>query len=43
MTQYPDVIETVDTGGEPLRIVTAGWPEVAGATILDKRRYSRFS
>jgi proline racemase len=43
MTHYPQVIETVDmhTGGEPLRIVTAGWPDVAGATILDKRRYSR--
>jgi proline racemase len=43
MTLYPDVIETVEmhTGGEPLRIVTAGWPDVAGATILDKRRYSR--
>lgn len=33
-------IETVDmhTGGEPVRIVTSGWPEVAGDTILDKRR-----
>ncbi len=28
------------TGGEPVRIVTAGYPEVAGATILDKRRYA---
>ncbi|MDF0600203.1 proline racemase family protein [Psychromarinibacter sp. C21-152] len=39
---YPDAIETVEmhTGGEPLRIVTAGWPEVKGATILDKRRYA---
>lgn len=43
MTQYPDAIETVEmhTGGEPLRIVTSGWPPVAGATILDKRRHAR--
>ena len=36
------VIETVEmhTGGEPVRIVTAGYPEVAGATILDKRRHA---
>ncbi len=26
------------TGGEPVRIVTAGYPEIRGATILDKRR-----
>lgn len=43
MTCYPDAIETVEmhTGGEPLRIVTAGWPDVPGATILDKRRHAR--
>ena len=29
------------TGGEPVRIVTAGYPEIPGATILDKRRYAR--
>ncbi|KAL2789877.1 trans-3-hydroxy-L-proline dehydratase isoform a [Daubentonia madagascariensis] len=28
-------------GGEPLRIVLAGCPEVAGATLLAKRRYMR--
>jgi trans-L-3-hydroxyproline dehydratase len=35
-------IETVEmhTGGEPVRIVTAGYPEVEGATILEKRRYA---
>jgi len=39
---YPDAIHTVEmhTGGEPLRIVTGGWPRVKGATILDKRRHS---
>ena len=29
------------TGGEPVRIVTAGYPPIPGATILDKRRYAR--
>ncbi|XP_074092022.1 trans-3-hydroxy-L-proline dehydratase isoform X2 [Macrotis lagotis] len=28
-------------GGEPLRIVLAGWPEVRGPTLLAKRRYVR--
>lgn len=34
------VLEVVDmhTAGEPVRIVTVGWPELEGATILDKRR-----
>lgn len=38
----PLVIETVEmhTGGEPVRIVTGGYPAVEGATILDKRRYA---
>lgn len=27
------------TGGEPLRIVTSGFPEIEGDTILDKRRF----
>ena len=36
-------IETTEmhTGGEPVRIVTSGYPPIAGATILDKRRYAR--
>ncbi|XP_019581380.2 trans-3-hydroxy-L-proline dehydratase isoform X1 [Rhinolophus sinicus] len=29
------------TGGEPLRIVLAGCPEVSGSTLLAKRRYMR--
>jgi trans-L-3-hydroxyproline dehydratase len=39
----PLVIETTEmhTGGEPVRIVTAGYPPIAGATILAKRRYVR--
>lgn len=44
-TPAPDAgtIETVEmhTGGEPVRIVTSGYPPVPGATILDKRRYAR--
>ena len=37
------VVETTDmhTGGEPVRIVTAGYPDIPGATILDKRRHAR--
>lgn len=37
------VITTIDahTGGEPLRIVTGGLPELPGATILERRRYMR--
>jgi trans-L-3-hydroxyproline dehydratase len=36
-------IETTEmhTGGEPVRIVTSGYPPIPGATILDKRRYAR--
>lgn len=42
-TSEPIEIETVEmhTGGEPVRIVTAGYPPIPGATILDKRRYAR--
>lgn len=29
------------TGGEPVRIVTTGYPDIPGDTILDKRRYAR--
>eukprot|EP00794_Sanderia_malayensis_P011075 gene11075-12243_t len=34
-------IETVEmhTGGEPLRIITSGYPKITGKTILDKRRF----
>ena len=36
-------IRTVDmhTGGEPLRILVDGLPEIKGSTILEKRRYFR--
>lgn len=29
------------TGGEPLRIIEAGYPKIRGKTLLDKRRYVR--
>ncbi|MDQ6433602.1 proline racemase family protein [Mesorhizobium sp. LHD-90] len=29
------------TGGEPVRIVTRGYPPIPGATILEKRRFAR--
>lgn len=36
-------IETVEShaGGEPLRVVVDGFPELPGETILEKRRYAR--
>ncbi len=39
----PILLETVDmhTGGEPVRIVSAGYPAIPGATILAKRRHAR--
>ncbi|MEK9726260.1 MAG: proline racemase family protein [Rhodospirillaceae bacterium] len=38
-----DALTTIDmhTGGEPVRIVTTGYPEIPGATILEKRRHVR--
>ena len=40
--QWPR-ISTIDmhTGGEPLRILVDGYPEVRGETILEKRKYFR--
>ena len=39
----PLTIETVEmhTGGEPVRIVVAGYPPIPGATLLAKRRQAR--
>ncbi len=36
-------ITTIDahTAGEPLRIITSGFPELPGSTILEKRQYAR--
>lgn len=40
MQNYPN-IDVVDmhTGGEPLRIITNGYPKIEGNTILEKRRF----
>jgi trans-L-3-hydroxyproline dehydratase len=34
-------VTDMHTAGEPVRIVTGGYPELKGATILDKRREAR--
>jgi len=36
-------ITTIDahTAGEPLRVITSGYPELPGDTILEKRRYAK--
>ena len=38
-------ITTIDahTAGEPFRVVTGGYPEIPGDTILARRRYARES
>ena len=46
MESIPDAatrIETIEmhTGGEPVRIVTAGYPRIEGKTLLEKRRFAR--
>lgn len=43
MTDDPIRITTVEmhTGGEPVRIVTGGYPPLRGKTLLDKRRDAR--
>ena len=40
---FPSEMRTCEmhTGGEPVRIVTAGYPDIPGDTILDKRRHAR--
>ncbi len=41
LTAGKKVITTIDahTGGEPLRIITGGMPELEGATILERRKF----
>src|SRR5689334_3244867 len=42
MTAVPSETLTTDdlhTGGEPVRIVTSGYPPLRGATILEKRAF----
>jgi proline racemase len=39
----PLILRTIDahTAGEPLRLVTAGWPAPEGATMLERRAWAR--
>jgi len=41
MIQFKHYISCIDahTGGEPLRIITSGFPPIPGKTILEKRQY----
>jgi trans-L-3-hydroxyproline dehydratase len=41
INSFQNIIKTDDlhVGGEPVRVVTAGYPKILGRTILDKRRY----
>lgn len=41
--EFSQTYTTVDThtGGEPLRVVTAGIPRIPGTTVLEKRRWVR--
>jgi len=41
MLKFKNMITCIDahTGGEPLRIVTSGFPPILGKTILEKRKY----
>jgi len=41
MINFKHYITCIDahTGGEPLRIITSGFPPIPGATILEKRKY----
>jgi trans-L-3-hydroxyproline dehydratase len=37
----PLTVVDMHTGGEPVRIVTAGWPQIPKGTILEKRAFVR--
>ncbi|WP_202743776.1 proline racemase family protein [Acinetobacter calcoaceticus] len=40
MENYPNIhVVDMHTWGEPLRIITAGYPKIEGDTILEKRRF----
>ena len=41
--EHPLKVIDMHTGGEPLRIVTSGYPELPKGTILEKRAYVRDS
>lgn len=41
MNISPIQVTDMHTGGEPVRIVDQGYPDIPGETLLDKRRYAR--
>jgi trans-L-3-hydroxyproline dehydratase len=43
MAHYYLKIKTIEShaAGEPLRVITEGWPEIPGATILEKRAFAK--
>ncbi len=42
LTKHVKIITTeMHTAGEPLRIIESGYPEIMGATVLEKRSYVR--
>jgi trans-L-3-hydroxyproline dehydratase len=42
MVEYPSIhVLDMHTGGEPVRVIRSGYPQVLGETILAKRRYAR--
>ena len=43
ISSQKECIKTVEmhTGGEPLRTIQSGYPEIKGKTILLKRRFAR--
>jgi proline racemase len=45
MSTVPDSVTVIDyhTAGEPFRIVTAGVPDIPGATILERRAFAQAS
>ena len=41
MAEHAKTYKTIDAhaGGEPLRIIVSGVPDIPGSTMLEKRRY----
>mgnify|MGYP006199374647 FL=1 len=37
----PIRVTDMHTGGEPVRIIESGYPDIPGKTLLDRRRYTQ--
>ena len=37
----PIRVTDMHTGGDPVRIIASGYPDIIGKTLLDKRRYTQ--